>query len=195
MGDGPGEAEWLAAVERAMVTVRRSMSRRALARVAERRSRPGRRARDESQAAVGDAAFAVLDAVEAAEQAGTPASVSSVAAALDVDQPRASKLVAGVVEAGLVRRQADQADGRRAFLVRTRAGRILTERVHRFRQSVFSAAMEDWTPRERAEFARLLTRFVDSLAEFSADGRSGPGATSQERHHPAPGPPDGSAGR
>nr|WP_192756651.1 MarR family winged helix-turn-helix transcriptional regulator [Actinopolymorpha pittospori] len=172
------------------------MSRRALARLAERRPGPGRRARrDEGQGAVGDAAFAVLDAVEAAERAGTPASVSSLAAALDVDQPRASKLVAGAVEAGLVRRQADQADGRRAFLVRTRAGRTLTERVHRFRQSVFSAAMEDWTPRERAEFARLLTRFVDSLAELSADAPSDPGVTSRERRRPTPGPPDGSAGR
>jgi DNA-binding MarR family transcriptional regulator len=139
------------AVERAMVAIRRRQARRALAKLArEHGSR---------------AAYDVLDVVEAAEQAGEPASVTSVAAALDVDQPRASKLVAMAVESGLVRREADQADGRRALLVRTDEGRAASAEVHRFRQASFAAAMSDWTDHERAEFARLLGRFVDSLGK------------------------------
>ncbi|GAA1725470.1 MarR family winged helix-turn-helix transcriptional regulator [Streptomyces yatensis] len=138
------------AVERAMVAIRRSQSRRSLAR---RAGRP----------ALGDASFDVLDAIEAAEQSGTPPTVSDIAAALAVDQPRASRLVAGAVEAGLVRREADQSDGRRALLVRTEAGRAMTDEVHRFRRSVFAEAMEEWPEADRAEFARLLTRFVDAL--------------------------------
>ncbi|EXU68426.1 MarR family transcriptional regulator [Streptomyces sp. PRh5] len=62
-----------------------------------------------------------------------------------------------------MRREADQSDGRRALLVRTEAGRAMTEEVHRFRRSVFAEAMEEWPEADRAEFARLLTRFVDTL--------------------------------
>lgn len=142
--------EHVAEVERAMVAIRRRQTRRALAKLAGEHG--------------GRAAYDVLDVVEAAEQAGEPASVTSVAAALDVDQPRASKLVATAVAAGLVRRQADQADGRRALLVRTEEGRAASAEVHRFRQTAFAAAMSDWTEAERAEFARLLSRFVRSLS-------------------------------
>ncbi|MBL1099807.1 MarR family winged helix-turn-helix transcriptional regulator [Streptomyces coffeae] len=147
-------ARHLDAIERAMVAIRRSQSRRSLARLADGKG---------SKGGGGDAAFDVLDAIEAAEQSGTPATVSDIAAALAVDQPRASKLVAGAVDAGLVRREADQADGRRTLLVRTEAGRALTEEVRRFRRSVFAEAMEEWPEADRAAFARLLTNFVDAL--------------------------------
>jgi DNA-binding MarR family transcriptional regulator len=144
-------------VERAMVAIRRSQSRRTLARLA---GQP-------PDAGAGGSAFDVLDAIEAAEQAGSPAGVGGVAAALGVDQPRASRLVAAAVGAGLVRREADQADGRRSVLVRTAAGRAASEEVRRFRRSVFASAMADWSDAERAEFARLLTRFVGGLGRVS----------------------------
>jgi len=144
------------AVERAMVAIRRSQTRRALNRLAE--GRDGTEHAD------------VLDAIEAAEQAGTPATVSRIAATLNVDQPRASKLVAAAVEAGLVRREADQTDGRRAPLVRTGRGDAIFGELHRFRRSIFAAAMDDWTDADRAAFARLLTSFVEALAGITAHG-------------------------
>ncbi len=150
--------EHVKAVERAMVAIRRSQTRRALNRLAE-----GRDAADQPGVVAGPAVD-VLDAIEVAEQAGTPATVSGVAATLNVDQPRASKLVASAVEAGLVRRQADQADGRRAPLVRTDLGQALFEELHRHRRSIFARAMAEWTGAERAEFARLLASFVESLS-------------------------------
>lgn len=160
---GRGEDdEHVEAVERAMVAIRRSQSRRALTRLAE--GRVGVPDKGGGAGVVGNTAVDVLDAIEAAEQAGIEVTVSSVAAALNVDQPRASKLVAGAVEAGLVRREADQADGRRALLVRTERGQTLSEELHRFRRSIFATAMADWPDADRAAFARLLTRFVDSLA-------------------------------
>lgn len=154
--------EQVAAVERAIVTIRRSQNRRSLARIAA--SRATARAPGLAAAPVRNSSFDVLDVIEAAEQAGVPATVSTVAAALHVDQPRSSKLVTAAVEAGLVRREADQADGRRAPLVRTQAGRALTDEVHRFRRFIFAAAMADWPDADRAEFARLLTRFVEALS-------------------------------
>jgi DNA-binding MarR family transcriptional regulator len=160
-GEQVQEDEHVKAVERAMVAIRRSQTRRALTRLAEGRDDTG---------VVGGSAVDVLDAIEAAEQAGTPATVSGVAAALNVDQPRASKLVATAVEAGLVRREADQVDGRRALLVRTERGTTLSEELHRFRRSIFTTAMSDWTDADRAAFARLLTRFVESLAGMTGRG-------------------------
>jgi DNA-binding MarR family transcriptional regulator len=139
--------EHVAAVERAMVAIRRSQSRRTLARRA---------------GAVTTSGTEVLDVVEQAEERGEPATVTSVAAALNLDQPRASKLVATAVEAGLVRREADQRDGRRALLVRTPAGQRLSAEIHAFRQQAIGAAIEDWPADEQAEFARLLTKFVTS---------------------------------
>ncbi|MEU5644986.1 MarR family winged helix-turn-helix transcriptional regulator [Streptomyces milbemycinicus] len=160
-------------IERAMVAIRRSQSRRSLARLADGDGRGG--GDPPKGSAAKGAAFDVLDAIEAAEQSGAPATVSGVAAALAVDQPRASKLVAGAVEAGLVRREADQADGRRALLVMTEAGRALTDEVRRFRRSVFAEAMAEWPEADRAEFARLLTDFVGALGRIGgrAGGRTG----------------------
>ena len=163
-GEQIQEDEHVKAVERAMVAIRRSQTRRALTRLAEWRDDT------DDTGVVGGSAVDVLDAIEAAEQAGTPATVSGVAAALNVDQPRASKLVAAAVEAGLVRREADQADGRRALLVRTEPGTTLSQELHRFRRSIFATAMSDWTDADRAAFARLLTRFVKSLAAMTGRG-------------------------
>src|SRR5215467_608072 len=156
--------EHIEMVERAMVAIRRSQNRRTLAHLAAARqgTRPGT-AVDGASGASAD----VLDIIEEAEEAGRPATVTSVAAALNIDQPRASKLVAAAVAAGLVRREADQADGRRALLVRTPAGRRLSAQAHAFRRQIFGEAMADWPAADRAEFARLLTRFVESLGTMT----------------------------
>jgi DNA-binding MarR family transcriptional regulator len=105
----------------------------------------------------------VIDAIDAAEESGEPASVSTIAEALSIAQPRASKLVAEAVDAGLVCRQADQTDGRRSLLTLTDAGRALCEEVHRFRRRAFEDAMAGWPARDRTEFARLISRFVAAL--------------------------------
>ena len=156
------------AVERAMVAIRRSQNRRTLARLAVARhgGRPGDGRGTAADGAAGAGAD-VLDIIEEAEEAGERATVTSVAAALNIDQPRASKLVAAAVAAGLVRREADQADGRRALLVRTPAGRHLSAQAHAFRRQVFGEAMAGWPAADRAEFARLLSRFVGSLTEVT----------------------------
>jgi hypothetical protein len=40
----------------------------------------------------------------------------------------------------------------------------MSAEVHAFRRQVFGQAMADWPAADRAEFARLLARFVESLA-------------------------------
>lgn len=132
-------------IERAMVTIRRRQRRRTLAR----------------RSGVSGQAFDVLDALES----GQAVTVSDIAHVLGVDQPRASKLVTAAVAEGLVRREADQSDGRRSTLVLTEAGRAVVAAAHRTRRTAFAAAMAEWTAAERAEFARLLTRFVEALPD------------------------------
>ncbi|MER7246559.1 MarR family winged helix-turn-helix transcriptional regulator [Kribbella sp. NPDC000426] len=138
-------SEPVATVEAAMIAIRRRQTRRTFA----------------VQAGGPDPVQEVLDAIEAAEP--EPLGVNGVAVAMGVDQPRASKLVAAAVSAGLVRREADQADGRRTNLVLTADGRRQLDVVHGFRRDRFAAAMEDWTDGERNTFADLLSRFVTAL--------------------------------
>ncbi|WP_433683798.1 MarR family winged helix-turn-helix transcriptional regulator [Nocardia sp. CA-119907] len=131
------------AVEAAMVRIRRRQTRGALGK----------------DSPVPVAVFRVLDAV-AGTGAGT---VGTLAPALGVDQPRASRLVAQAVSSGHLERVADQQDGRRAVLRLTPAGRALVTAARDGRRAAMAAAMSDWTDHERTEFARLLGRFVDAL--------------------------------
>ncbi|MEV0649383.1 MarR family winged helix-turn-helix transcriptional regulator [Phytomonospora sp. NPDC050363] len=149
---GRKEIEVIEGLERAMIEIRRRQRRRVLMR----------REVGGSSAALG-AGFDVLDVVEAAEERGEAVGVREVAAALSVDQPRASKLVAGVVADGYVRREADQADGRRALLVLTDGGRGVLARAHEARRGAMRRATEGWTAEEREVFEALLTRFVAGL--------------------------------
>ncbi len=103
----------------------------------------------------------VVDVVdEGPDDPGQEMSVGLVAARLGVDASRGSRVVAEAVKSGYVRRVASQADGRRIHLELTDAGRRVVEATRRTRQDHFAKAMSDWTPVERAEFARLLSRFV-----------------------------------
>ncbi|MGW9631788.1 MarR family winged helix-turn-helix transcriptional regulator [Agromyces sp. NPDC055520] len=103
------------------------------------------------------ARFRLLDALEGAEH---PPSVSELAEAIGVDQPRASRLVQAAVEAGHVRREADPSDARRSALVLTASGRKLLASARGTRRDAVETALAAFTPEETAEFARLLSRFI-----------------------------------
>jgi DNA-binding MarR family transcriptional regulator len=92
--------------------------------------------------------------------AAGPTSVSDLAEAIGVDQPRASRLVQAAIAAGHVRREADPNDARRSILIITDAGRALLTETHDHRRAAIETALEGFSDGERAEFARLFTRFV-----------------------------------
>ncbi|CAL9538848.1 MarR family winged helix-turn-helix transcriptional regulator [Streptomyces sp. enrichment culture] len=151
------QQEAVAAVERAMVAIRRSQTRRSL----------GRLAPPDGGKPIDPTLFGVLDAIEARDR---ECAVSDVAAALGVDQPRASRLVLRAAEEGWITRRTDPSDARRTLLALTDEGQEEVDRAHRFRQEIFARVMADWTDADRTEFARLITAFVTSYA------RSVPGA-------------------
>lgn len=153
-------ADPLAEVERAMIAIRRGQARRTLSRLA----------RERTGSDVDAVSSAVLDAVESAAERQEPATVTALAAGLGVDQPRASRMVAKAVGDGLLSRETDQGDGRRAVLVLTDAGRAELARMHEFRRAMFAEVMADWPEADRVAFGRLLGDFARRFAELGGSG-------------------------
>lgn len=148
---GAMSEEPLDSVERSMVRLRRGMSRQRLGKAAIR----------DHNLPVDVQVLHVVDVVdEGPDRPGEEMSVGLIAARLGVDASRGSRIVAEAVKSGYVRRVASQEDGRRIHLELTDAGRRVVEATRRTRQEHFAKAMADWTDEERAEFARLLARFV-----------------------------------
>ncbi|WP_018657441.1 MarR family winged helix-turn-helix transcriptional regulator [Actinomadura flavalba] len=146
------------AVERAMVAIRRSQSRRTLARLADADG-------------IDPTLLGVLDAIEGR---GRPCTVTEIAADLHVDQPRASRLVARCLADGLLTRHADHSDGRRSPVALTTLARDRLAHARAQRRAVFGAAMAAWPETDRATFARLLTDFVTSFTDVVQRERRDP---------------------
>jgi DNA-binding MarR family transcriptional regulator len=95
--------------------------------------------------------------------------VGAVADRLEIDPSTASRLVGHAIDAGLVSRRPSPVDARRANLGLTDAGRRVKQVADRYRRAYYHGLMNDWTEAERAEFARLLTRFADAAARDPMD--------------------------
>lgn len=106
----------------------------------------------------GPARLRLLDALAAAS---TALSVSEIAEAVGVDQPRASRLVQQAVQMGLVAREPDPDDARRTRVRLTPEGRDLISSFRGRRRDAVRSALESFTDDERSEFARLLTKFAE----------------------------------
>ncbi|MDT0184828.1 MarR family winged helix-turn-helix transcriptional regulator [Microbacterium sp. ARD31] len=102
-----------------------------------------------------------LRMLEALAAASGGLSISAIADAVGVDQPRASRLVQQSVELGLVVREADPDDARRTLVALTDQGRSAVRGFRGERRSSVAAALESFTDAERAELARLLAKLAD----------------------------------
>lgn len=102
----------------------------------------------------------MLATLEAGDRA---MSVTELAEAIGVDQPRASRLVQAAVGDGLVAREADPDDARRTRVRLTDAGRAAVRAAGAGRRRAIEAALDGFTDEERAQFAELLARFADGF--------------------------------
>jgi DNA-binding MarR family transcriptional regulator len=107
------------------------------------------------------AGMARLRLLDALATASDPLTVSALAEAIGVDQPRASRLVQQGVDHGLVRREADPDDARRTRVALTEAGAAIASRFRDARRGSIEDALASFTVAERAELARLLTKLAD----------------------------------
>ncbi len=93
-----------------------------------------------------------------------PLRQGALAEQVRADPSTVSRHVAALVQEGLVRRVADESDGRATRLLVTDAGLAALEQLGRDRAAVVQRITADWQPDDLATFTGLLGRFLDDLA-------------------------------
>lgn len=79
------------------------------------------------------------------------------------DPSTVSRHVASLVEQGLVRREADETDGRASRLVVTDAGHSALDQLRRERESFMETATAHWSEKDLATLTTLFDRLLDDL--------------------------------
>ncbi|MER6300544.1 MarR family transcriptional regulator [Kitasatospora sp. NPDC001539] len=92
--------------------------------------------------------------------------VGAVAELLGVDPSVASRMVSDSIKAGYLIRAASQQDGRRTVLRLSPEGAELMSRLRRHQREAFDYITADWAEEDRLAFARLMLKYVDSLARL-----------------------------
>lgn len=108
--------------------------------------------------------------LEATQDPDREITVGGVAELLAVDPSVASRMVTDNIKAGYLIRGASQQDGRRSVLHLSPAGQELMTRFRRHQRSAFEYITADWAQGDQLEFARLMLKYVDSLAELRNRG-------------------------
>jgi DNA-binding MarR family transcriptional regulator len=173
--DTDTDADPISIIERALMTMRRDQQARRLQRgstggpagIGGRHGRhggPKHGIHGPDRSLGGAARFRMLDALETGAR-----TVSELADATGVDQPRASRLVADAAERGLLRRGVDPHDARRAVIELTAAGRAHLTDAHQTRRAAVETALGGFSADETAQFAEFLDRFVAAWPREGAD--------------------------
>ncbi len=93
-----------------------------------------------------------------------PLRQTALAELVHADPSTVSRHVAALVEQGLVRRIADETDGRASRLVVTDAGHAALEGLRREREAHLARVTADWDAADLATFTTLFGRLLDDLA-------------------------------
>jgi DNA-binding MarR family transcriptional regulator len=91
--------------------------------------------------------------------------VGDIAEELTIDPSRASRLVSALVSKGYLRRAAAQSDARKIVLVSTPASLALFDAFMTLKWQLVFNAFKGWNESHIADFERLLSHYVGSLAE------------------------------
>jgi DNA-binding MarR family transcriptional regulator len=86
-----------------------------------------------------------------------------------MDMGMTARRVNALVEAGLVTRQPDPADGRVSLVAATAKGKRVAGSLQGVRRHHLERALSGWSVGELAEFDRLLTRFLADTTATSID--------------------------
>ena len=97
-----------------------------------------------------------------------PQRVGEIAQTLGTDPSTVSRKVAALVDAGLVERRVDPADGRAHLLAATAAGERKSVDGRRYRIDLVTAVLAEWPEESRHQLATLLARFADGMQDHGA---------------------------
>lgn len=97
-----------------------------------------------------------------------PASAADVGTAFEVDRAEVSRAVARLVQAGLIRRQADTSNRKRLILVMTDRGKTVFEQARLQRLAYFRSVMQDLDQTERQILASTLDKLGKRVGTISA---------------------------
>lgn len=89
--------------------------------------------------------------------------VGDIATRMGVDPSRASRLVSEMVDRGIVRRLASQADSRRIALELTEAGEAMGDQIRQYKWQVFAEAFLEWPEDELEQCANLFERYLETM--------------------------------
>jgi DNA-binding MarR family transcriptional regulator len=134
-------------------------------------TRLARRLRQEAEAGVTPS---MLSALSAAERKGS-LTMRDLCRAEQVQPPTMTRIVAALVEAGLVEREADPTDGRVAWVTVTPGGRRLLERSRRRKEAYLAKALgslEQDELRILEDAAGILERLTDAPSASRRGARS-----------------------
>jgi DNA-binding MarR family transcriptional regulator len=93
-----------------------------------------------------------------------PLRQGALAELVHADPSTVSRHVAALVEGGLVRRVADEADGRASRLVVTDAGLAVLDALRREREAALERVTADWSEADLTALTTLFGRLIDDLA-------------------------------
>ena len=112
----------------------------------------------------------MLSALSSVERRG-PLTMRDLCAAEQVQPPTMTRIVAALVEAGLVAREADEVDGRVAWVRVTSEGRRLLERSRRRKEAYLAKALGALERREleHLETAAGVLERLTTLADDAED--------------------------
>jgi DNA-binding MarR family transcriptional regulator len=114
------------------------------------------KARFEADTGAESAAWLLLQVIGAEG----PMRASALAACVHSDLSTVSRQSGHLVAEGLLKRQADPADGRASLLALTPAGEQVRAEHIRIRNDFFADVLQGWTNDELAQFAGFLGRFA-----------------------------------
>lgn len=94
---------------------------------------------------------------------------TELAERLGLDRTTVSRLAARLIEDGLVSRQADAADKRKAWLAITEEGRRALALIEEVYLGYYEVAIADWSAEEKAAARTVLAALQDGLSRLEID--------------------------
>ncbi len=98
--------------------------------------------------------------------------IGDIAEEMAIDPSRASRLIAGLVTKGYIRRDIAQSDARKTILQPTAASRALFDAFMSLKWRLLFDAFSEWSDADLAAFERLLSLYLATMDEVVAKAGS-----------------------